>query len=76
MFAAAGIYLLGNESQTVGPEHAPMKVHLILLEAEVVLLEGIRLGEVREGAYTLFAAPINLAGADGAPCRAVLLADE
>ena len=76
VFAAAGIYLLGNESQTVGPENAPMKVHLILLEAEVVLLEGIRLGEVREGAYTLFAAPINLAGADGAPCRAVLLADE
>lgn len=75
VFAEAGIWLLGNESQTVGPEDAPMDVHLRLLGAEVVLLEGIRLGEVAEGVYFLSAAPINLGGADGAPCRAVLLED-
>lgn len=73
VFADAGIWLLGNESQTVGPEDAPMAVHLALLGAEVALLEGIRLGEVAEGAYFLNAAPINLGGADGAPCRAVLI---
>lgn len=72
-FAAAGILLLGNESQTVGPEDAPMDVHLILLGAGVVLLEGIRLAAVSEGVYLLNAAPLNLAGADGAPCRAVLM---
>ena len=73
VFADAGVYLIGNESQTVGPENAPMQVHLILLGAEVVLLEGIRLGEVLEGAYLLNAAPLNLGGSDGAPCRAVLM---
>lgn len=73
VFADAGIWLLGNESQTVGPEDAPMAVHLALLGSEVALLEGIRLGEVAEGAYFLNAAPINLGGADGAPCRAVLI---
>ena len=73
MFADAGVYLIGNESQTVGPENAPMQVHLILLGAEVVLLEGIRLGEVPEGTYLLNAAPLNLGGSDGAPCRAVLM---
>lgn len=67
------IYLFGNESQTVGPENAPMEVHKVLLGANVVLLEGIRLSEVEDGEYILFAAPINLAGADGAPCRAVLM---
>jgi len=72
-FAAAGILLLGNESQTVGPQDAPMAVHLALLGAGVVLLEGIRLGEVSEGAYFLNAAPLNLAGADGSPCRAILI---
>ena len=72
-FAAAGILLLGNESQTVGPENAPMAVHLALLSSEVILLEGIRLSEVSEGVYLLNAAPLNLAGADGAPCRAVLI---
>ena len=43
VFKAAGIDLLGNESQTVGPEDAPMSVHKELLGADVVLLEGIRL---------------------------------
>jgi len=72
-FAEAGIWLIGGESQSVGPEDAPMAVHKVLLGAEVVLLEGIRLQEVSEGVYFLNAAPISLAGADGAPCRAVLI---
>lgn len=73
VFAEAGILLFGNESQTVGPEDAPMKVHLKMLGAEIVLLEGIRLDGVKEGVYLLNAAPLNLGGADGAPCRAVLM---
>ena len=76
IFAEAGVLLVGNESQTVGPEHAPMEVHLILLGAGVVLLEGVRLSEVPEGVYLLNAAPLNLAGADGAPCRAILMSLE
>lgn len=73
VFAADGLFLIGNESQTVGPKDAPMAVHKVLLGANVVLLEGIRLAEVPEGEYLLYAAPLNFAGADGAPCRAVLM---
>ena len=73
VFAASGLFLLGNEPQTVGPEDAPMAVHLALLGAGVVLLEGIRLAEVPEGVYLLNASPLNLSGADGAPCRAILM---
>lgn len=76
VFASSGILLLGNESQTVGPENAPMAVHLILLSAGVILLEGIRLSEVSEGVYFLNAAPLNLSGADGSPCRAILIEKE
>ncbi len=76
VFASSGILLLGNEPQTVGPQNAPMAVHLALLGADVVLLEGIRLAEVSEGVYFLNAAPLNLSGADGSPCRAILIADE
>lgn len=76
VFAGADILLFGNESQTVGPESAPMAVHHILLGAGVILLEGIRLGEVPEGIYLLNAAPLNLSGADGSPCRAVLIDPE
>ena len=73
VFAAGGIKLLGNEGQTVGPENAPMQVHLILLRREIALLEGIVLKGIPEGQYFLSAAPLNLGGADGAPCRAYLI---
>ena len=86
VFASSEILLLGNESQTFGPENAPMEVHMILLGADIVLLEGIRLEDVSElegirledvseGVYLLSAAPLNLSGADGSPCRAVLIDD-
>ena len=73
VFASSGIKLLGNEGQTVGPEDAPMQVHLILLRRDIVLLEGIVLTDVPEGHYFLSAAPLNLGGCDGAPCRAYLI---
>ena len=73
VFAAAGIFLLGNELQSVGPVNAPMEVHLILLKAETVLLEGIRLEQIPDGVYLLNCAPLNLTDTDGAPCRAVLI---
>ena len=76
VFAESGIRLLGNEGQTVGPENAPMQVHLILLRRGIALLEGIVLENVPEGRYFLSAAPVNLAGADGAPCRAYLIERE
>ncbi|MBQ1963168.1 MAG: cyclase family protein [Clostridia bacterium] len=75
-FARSGLLLLGNESQTVGPPAAPMEVHLVLLSANVILLEGIRLAEVPQGVYLLNAAPLQLAGADGSPCRAILMDPE
>ena len=73
VFASSNVLLLGNEPQTIGPKNAPMAVHLALLSANVVLLEGIRLAAVSEGVYFLNAAPLNLAGAEGSPCRAVLI---
>ena len=75
VFAQAGIRLIGNESQTVGPLEAPREVHLILLGAGCVLLEGIVLTGVSEGRYFLSAAPLNLGGCDGAPCRAFLISE-
>ena len=73
VFAEGHIRLIGNESQTVGPENAPMQVHLILLGAGVVLLEGVVLTQIPEGKYFLSAVPLNLNGCEGAPCRAVLI---
>ena len=73
VLAAGQIKLFGNESQTVGPENAPMQVHKTLLAKNVALLEGVALTDVPEGRYFLSAAPLRLAGTDGAPCRAFLI---
>ena len=75
--AAARVFtpllLIGNESQSVGPEDAPMEVHKILLSSGTVLLEGVVLDGVKEGRYFLSAAPLNLSGFEGAPVRAYLI---
>ena len=73
IFRDGGVRLIGVETQSVGPLLSPMEVHKILLGKDILLLEGVRLGEVEEGAYTLFAAPINLGDSEGAPCRAILI---
>ena len=77
VFAESDLILVGNESSSVGPVHAPMAVHLVLLRKEITLLENIRLADVPEGTYWLNAIPLALEGSDGSPCRAVLMtADE
>ncbi len=73
VFAAAGVDLLGVEGLSAGPEKAPMAVHKVLLKEKVVLLEGLQLAGIKQGCYFLSAAPLSLAGSDGAPCRAVLI---
>ena len=47
--------------------------------AALPLYEKLRssiLAEVPEGVYFLNAAPLNLSGADGSPCRAILMDGE
>ncbi len=73
VFANAEILLLGNESQSVGPENAPMTVHKILLSKNIALLEGIVLENAKEGRYILNCAPLNIKGFEGSPCRAILI---
>jgi arylformamidase len=47
-------------------------VHKMLLGARVVILEGLDLSAARPGEYELLCLPLRVAGADGAPCRALL----
>ena len=67
-----GIRLIGTETQKMGDQD----VHRLLLGHGVVLLEGIRLQAAPNGKAFLCAQPINLGGAEGAPCRPVLLYED
>ncbi len=73
VFSSEKIDLLGVESQSAGDGDSTVSVHLELLKSEVVILEGIKLNEVKEGVYFLCSAPLLLAGSDGSPCRALLV---
>ena len=48
-------------------------VHHILLSNDILILECINLRGVKPGRYTLFCLPMKIAGAEGAPARAVLV---
>ncbi|MGD9179594.1 MAG: cyclase family protein [Desulfobacterales bacterium] len=47
--------------------------HRTLLDAGVIIVEGLNLQEVAPGNYQLICLPVKLAGSDGAPTRAVLI---
>lgn len=68
-----GIDCIGVEMSTIAVGDAQTEVHQILLEKEVVILEGLFLNKVKTGEYFLCALPLKMAGADGSPIRAVLI---
>lgn len=68
----AGIALVGVDTMSVAPADDPLPTHRILLEAGVVILEGLDLGGVPDGDHMLVCLPLLMPGADGAPARAVL----
>jgi arylformamidase len=69
-----GLKLIGTDYLSIGPYrgNANHLVHVTLLGAKVIIVEGLDLRAVEPGDYTLVCLPINVP-CDGAPCRAVLL---
>lgn len=63
-----GIDSLGIERNQPGHE-----THLVLLNQDIPILEGLRLSEVEEGEYLLIAVPLNIRDAEAAPVRAILI---
>ena len=46
--------------------------HLVLLGANVIIVEGLALGDVPPGDYELICLPLKIKDGDGAPARVVL----
>lgn len=70
--ADRGIYLVGIDYLSVQRYGDSAATHRILLEANVVILEGLNLIQAEPGTYELICLPICLVGAEGAPARAIL----
>ena len=70
---AQKLRLVGIDYLSIAPASDPGPVHRALLAAGAVILEGLDLHTVAAGRYTLACLPLRVAGAEGAPARAVLL---
>ncbi len=73
--AARGVVLVGIDTPSVDPyEDEAFEAHRALARAGVTWLEGLVLAHVPPGRYDLVALPLRIAGGDGSPVRAVLVA--
>jgi arylformamidase len=69
-----GIRLIGIDYLSIQRYKDPEPLtHRILLEAGVVIVEGLCLQNAHAGHYKLICLPIKLAGSEGAPARSVLI---
>lgn len=72
---ACGVRALVTDAVSVGPLDNEARIHGILMNGGVAIVENAVLDETPDGDYLLFAFPIKYGGCDGAPVRAVLLRD-
>lgn len=68
---AVAIDYLGIERND--PDHA---VHTSLMQADIAIIEGVRLSHVPHGEYFMICLPIAVIGLEAAPARAILMAAE
>jgi arylformamidase len=65
-----GIRLIGWDRLSIDPVEDPaLPAHRILLEAGVIVAEGLDLLDLPPGRYDLIALPLRLVGLDGSPAR-------
>lgn len=66
------IRLVGIDYLSIESIHGEGEVHRILLDNDLVILEGLNLTGVAAGSYELICLPMKISGGDGGPARAVL----
>jgi arylformamidase len=66
-----GVDYLGVERFDSVGNGAP--THHLLLENELVIIEGLDLSNIEAGEYELICLPVKIKNSDGAPCRAILV---
>lgn len=70
-----GVEVVGVDYLSVAPFTNPAPTHRILLEAGVLIIEGLDLSGIKAGVYTLLCLPLKISGSDGAPARVLLQKD-
>ena len=72
--AERGVILVGIDTPSIDPfSSKALESHQAVAARDMAVLEGVILGHVADGHYTLIALPLRIEGADASPVRAVLL---
>lgn len=68
-----GVRLVGVDTPSVDPaDSKELPAHHRFLANDIAIIEGLVLADVPAGVYELIALPLNLAGFDASPVRAIL----
>jgi arylformamidase len=67
-----GIVLVGIDYLSIQRFYDGPETHIVLLQSDVVIIEGLNLRDVPTGNYELICLPIKLKGLEGAPSRVIL----
>ena len=69
----SGIEVVGVDYLSVAPFHDPEPTHKILLENDILVIEGLDLSKIDPGEYTLLCLPLKIKDSDGSPARVLLM---
>jgi arylformamidase len=70
--ADKNVWCIGVDYLSVASKDNASEVHCILLEKEILIIEGLFLHDVEQGAYEMICLPLKIKDADGAPARVLL----
>lgn len=73
--AASGVTLVGIDYLSIQAYGVDNGVHTILLENDVLILEGLNLSGVEDGDYMLCCCPLFIPGVEASLVRAILIQD-
>jgi arylformamidase len=67
-----GVICIGVDYLSVSSGNNAEEVHKILLENELLIIEGLNLANIDEGIYDMICLPLKIKDADGSPARVLL----
>ncbi len=78
--ASGALYLAEKKIKAIGIDYLGVErnqpghpTHKALMNADITVIEGLRLGHVKPGSYFFIALPLYFVGLEAAPARAILM---
>ena len=71
-----GVITVVTDALSVAPPDNEIEIHKIIMTPGLAIIENVILDNVEDGEYILSAFPVKIGNCDGAPVRAVLIAND